>query len=204
MRSLLPPSILLTTIITTKNPLRVIIQHNAHITLDIITILRVTPEFLSSSTSTSRKNTILSFLMKPLFAPPRKSSMESEVDDRESFVLVYRWLVWLTSSCLMRYRIFYCTGDLNGIQTHRTAHFTTITNWRLRHTPDLFSLFDIPEVHCPSSFDPVPVFYDVQCHFQQLHFTVEYDEDEEGMGFLRITVRIHSSALMKSLNSTYP
>lgn len=90
MRSLLPPSILLTTIITTKNPLRVIIQHNAHITLDIITILRVTPEFLSSSTSTSRKNTILSFLMKPLFAPPRKSSMESEVDDRESFVLVYR------------------------------------------------------------------------------------------------------------------
>lgn len=92
MRHLLPPSLLLTTVVTAKNPLRVVIQHNSHATLDMIVVLRVTPDYPSSSPthiSSSRRKVFLDILTKPLFAPPQSSSTEREVDDRKSFVLLY-------------------------------------------------------------------------------------------------------------------
>ena len=98
MRHLLSPSLLLTTVITAKNPLRIIIQHNAHVTLDMVVVLRVTPDYsspsqthiaYSASSPASKRKTFLNLLTKPLFAPPQRSSTEREVDERESFVILY-------------------------------------------------------------------------------------------------------------------
>lgn len=88
----------------------------------------------------------------------------------------------------MRYTIFYCTGDLTGIDIHKTAHFTTITNRQLARASSLFSFFNLTEIQPPNPFDPGPIYYDIQCHSPHLYMTVEYDDDNEEGGILRITV----------------
>ena len=88
----------------------------------------------------------------------------------------------------MRYTIFYCTGDLTGVDIQKRAYFTTITNRQLSRTSCLFSFFNLAEIQPPTLFDPIPVYYDVQCNRPQLYLTVEYDDDNEEGGILQITV----------------
>ena len=78
VRLLFPSSILITTIVQSDNPIVVNISPTSHITIDTLTVLRVTPEYANSS--------ILTRLSKPLFST---SYHPLEVSTSDSFVIVY-------------------------------------------------------------------------------------------------------------------
>ena len=179
IRSLLPSSVLVTTVLTPNNPILVSIDPSAHCSLDLVTVLRITPDSPSSS--------ILMFVAKPLFAPIA-SFTDPEVDDRESFILVSSWRSHLISSCRMRYSVFYCSGDLSSVEVKRTAFFQCVTNHRLTSLRHPFDCFHLPEQYIPRPFDSTPIYYDVQCNQRQLHLTVEEHRDCEQRVILRVLV----------------
>lgn len=88
----------------------------------------------------------------------------------------------------MRYSIFYCTGDVTGVEIKRNAYFQCLTNHHLSCLKTPLDFFDVPIMYCPRPFDPKPVYYDIQCNRQQLYLTVETDEDKDGRTILRVKV----------------
>lgn len=167
IRSLLPSSVLVTTVLTPNNSILVSIDPSAHCDLDITTVLRITPDNPSSS--------LLMFVAKPLFAPV-SSFTDPEVDDRESFILV----------CRMHYSLFYCSGDLSSVEVKRTVFFQCTTNRHLTSLRQPSDCFHLPQPTIPRPFDKTPIYYDVQCNQRQLHLTVEEHRDRNQRVILRV------------------
>ena len=79
IRLLFPSSILITTVVLPNNPIVVNISPTSHVTIDTLTVLRVTPEYAHSSFMTK--------LSKPLFHTSYHS-LEGNGDSSDSFVVV--------------------------------------------------------------------------------------------------------------------
>ena len=85
VRDLLLPSILVTSVMASHNPICVSISQNAHVSINTYTILRITPQQSSS--------TLLSYLTKPLFSFSSSisgslSSYDCEEDYGNSFIIL--------------------------------------------------------------------------------------------------------------------
>ena len=181
IRSLLPSSVLVTTVLTPNNSILVSIDPSAHCDLDITTVLRITPDNPSSS--------LLMFVAKPLFAPV-SSFTDPEVDDRESFILVSSYLFPLRCSCRMHYSLFYCSGDLSSVEVKRTVFFQCTTNRHLTSLRQPSDCFHLPQPTIPRPFDKTPIYYDVQCNQRQLHLTVDEHRDRNQRVILQVLVSL--------------
>ena len=97
--------------------------------------------------------------------------------------------IHIPCSCLLRCHLFYCTGDLQGVDVHRSMYMEPITSHRKTHIDSFSALFDIPPFTVPSVFTPKPTYYDVECREHVLHLTVENEYDSEGREILVVAVR---------------
>lgn len=95
--------------------------------------------------------------------------------------------ILIPNSCLLRTSIFYMTGDLQSVDIQRHIYLKTLTNKRFQNTLNLYQLFNLPSFHTPS--DGIkPIYYDINCTFQDLHLTVSFEFDKNDREILVISV----------------
>ena len=170
---------------TPHNPITVRISHSAHVTINTYTILRVTPQHTTS--------TLLSYITRPLFTQSITSSLDCEVDSVNSFVILWRVYPFLRSRCCLQSRLFYATGDLQGIDIQRHLYLRTMTNKRFEHRSSLEECFDIPPLSFEEPMSQHPYYYDIDCLQQELYITVRYDYDRDGREILVVELNCMGS-----------
>ena len=168
----------MTTVVTAANPINVAISPSSHVTVDTYTILRVTREDTAPS--------LLSLVSKPLFTPHSASDADGS---QSCFYVMHSIHPHFTYSCLLRCHLFYCTGDLQGVDVHRSMFMQVITSHRMKHVKSIDRLFDVPSPKLSSLFTPKPIYYEVDCREPTLHLTVSNEYDNEGREILVVTVK---------------
>ncbi|KAK8830537.1 hypothetical protein WA577_004269 [Blastocystis sp. JDR] len=178
LRDLFPRAVTMTTVVTAANPINVAISPSSHVTVDTYTILRVTREDTAPS--------LLSLVSKPLFTPHSASDADGS---QSCFYVMHSIHPHFTYSCLLRCHLFYCTGDLQGVDVHRSMFMQVITSHRMKHVKSIDRLFDVPSPKPSSLFTPKPIYYEVDCREPTLHLTVSNEYDNEGREILVVTVK---------------